>query len=389
MGKTYTATISVSCVKQHTCVGCGSKFSYVLAREVTGQASTEGEATQKAEKAAVKAIENDADLHACPACGIVQPEMLADVRSGRFWLGALVGVAGTAAALILGLTQVVTIATSAYVCAAGTGVALLFFVWGCRYNPNRHPESNRMASESEVSLGNLSLDEKPDSFLGPVVDEHGGWTAGHAAGLLIVLVAVGIAAAPPLLSALNGWAVNTSCYPAVVGPGDTTCFYFDSKIRSVQGMWNGGAIVTVANAAELGLPANRVLATTKESSWGDTISGKSVSNGTKTMWLEAHFPDDPAWSGKELELELLVKAYYPYEFGGGFNNERHEFSHRAHVKLATPGAGTTYHRMWWMGQTGVLLLTILSTAILLATCSSLSKHGHPTAVATLPPQQDP
>jgi hypothetical protein len=377
--------MSISCLKQHTCVSCASKFSYVLARKVTGQAATEAGATANAEKAAVKAIENDADFHPCPVCGIVQPDMLADVRSGRFWFGAVAGVIGAAAALILGLTQVVTIATSAYVCAAAAGVVLLIYVWGCLYNPNRNPEANRMASEQQMSLGKLALNEKPDSFAGPVVDEHGGWTAGHMAALVLTFVAVGVAAAPPLLSGLNGWAVNESCHPPVVGPGDTTCFYFDSTIVSVNGMWNGSVNATVSNAPQPGLPALR--ATTKHSSWGNTISGKSVSNSTNKMWAQVHFPEDPQWSGKPLELDLAVSANFPFEYLGGFVEKRGTFSHHAAVTLSTPGAGTIYHRAWWMGQLGVLLLVIVSCAVLLGTCKSLRQRGHPTAVAALEPRQ--
>lgn len=386
MGKTYTATINVSCLKQHTCVGCASKYSYQLMRNVKGQGSTESAASANAEKAAYKAIEGDSDFHACPVCGIVQPEMVADVRSLYYWAGAIIGVIGVAVALILGLTQVVTIAVSAYVAAAAVAVVLLIFVSGCWYNPNRSPESNRMDSEKKVSLGTLSLDEKAETLVGPVVDEHGGLSAGHMAALAMTLVAVGVAAAPPVMSVIFGWTVNTTCYPAVVGPGDTSCFYFDSNIVSINGMWRGSARARAVNAAELGLTVPVADASTKDSSWGDTISGKSVSNSTNKMWANVHFPDDPQWTGKTVDLELSVQATFPYEAGAGFDNASKNFSHRADVTLSSPGAGTLYHQVWWMGQVGVLVLVVVSTVVLLGTCKSLRQLANPTAVAPVEPE---
>jgi hypothetical protein len=292
-----------------------------------------------------------------------------------------------AVALILGLTQVVTIAVSAYVAAAVAAVVLVILGSGCLYNPNRRPESNRIVSERHVSLGTLSLDEQPTSLVGPVIDEYGGWTVGHMTGLFMMLVAVGVAAGPPILSGVNGWALNSSCYPAVVGPGDTSCFYFDSNIVSIKGMWRGSARARVVNGAELGLAVPVADASTKDSSWGDTITGESVSNSTNKMWAEVHFPDDPQWSGKTLDLELSVRATYPYEAGGGFDNAQRQYTHRTDVTLSTPGAGTIYRQVWWMGQLGVLLLVILSAAVLLGTCKSLRQRAHPTAVAALEPPE--
>ena len=386
MAKTYTATISVSCFKQHACVGCQSKYSYKLERNVKGQGPTELAASKNAEKAAVKAIENESDFHPCPACGIVQPEMVADVRSGFFWTGAIVGVIGMAVALILGWTLVVTIAVSAYVAAAVAGIVLLIFAVGCFYNPNRSPESNRITSEKNVSLGTLSLDEKSESLVGPVVDEHCGLAAGHMAALGMMLVAIGVAAAPPLMSLIFGWTANTTCYPAVVGPGDTSCFYFDDKIVSINGMWRGSARATVVNADEVGFDIPVADASTKDSSWGDTITGKSVSNSTNKMWANVHFPDDPQWTGKTLDLDLSVQVTYPYESGGGFDNASRKYRHRADVTLSTPGAGTLYHQTWWMGQVGVLVLVVVGTFLLLGSCKSLRQKAHATAVAPVEPE---
>ena len=87
MGTTYNAKLDVSCIKQHTCLGCGAEFHYRLERNVTGSGGSEAAAAANAEAAAVKALENDVDQHACPHCGLMQPDMIAEIRKGRFVAG--------------------------------------------------------------------------------------------------------------------------------------------------------------------------------------------------------------------------------------------------------------------------------------------------------------
>jgi hypothetical protein len=150
-------------------------------------------------------------------------------------------------------------------------------------------------------------------------------------------------------------------------------------------MWRGSARATVVNGAELGLAVPVADASTKDSSWGNTITGKSVSNATNKMWANVHFPDDPRWAGKTLNLDLSVQATYPYEAGGGFDNASRKYRHRADVTLSTPGAGKLYQQAWWMGQVGVVLLVVVSAAVLLGACKSLRQRANPTAVAPVEP----
>src|SRR5438105_3171170 len=86
MATTYKSTIEVRCWKEHTCVNCGGTFAYLFVRKVTGRAPTAEAATTCARAAALKAIQNEVDLHPCPACGLYQPDMVGAKRARRHWM---------------------------------------------------------------------------------------------------------------------------------------------------------------------------------------------------------------------------------------------------------------------------------------------------------------
>lgn len=381
MGKTYTAKVTLSCVKQHTCIACSSKYSYHLLREITGSGSSEQAAVNQAENLAASSVEGDVDFHPCPHCGVVQPEMTADVRSSRFWIGLVLLVIGVGVALLLGLTQVVTIATSAWI-AAGVGLAALCcFAWGAFYNPNGNLDTNRATSQAKISQQVLSLDE-PGASPDPMQsDGHEGLAAVNLFALATAAFAVLIAASPPLMCIVGGWTQNDSCYPAVVGPGDTTCFYFDQKIQSLKGYWRGSAAAEVQNAGELALAQNTFRGETKKSNWGDSISSDSSSNSSNKMWMKLEFPDDEKLANQTLDLNLSVNATYPFAMGNVFDDKRGNYTKSAVVTLSSPGSGTLYHRLWWMGQIVVIGLFIVAGAVLLGTCRALRSRGNPVAVA--------
>ena len=87
MATTYTANLTISCQKQHTCLGCRAEYFYLMERKIAGTGGTEAAAATNAEAAAIKSIENDVDQHACPHCGMMQPDMIAEVRRNRFLAG--------------------------------------------------------------------------------------------------------------------------------------------------------------------------------------------------------------------------------------------------------------------------------------------------------------
>src|SRR5262245_34180886 len=99
MGTSYKATVQVRCWKQHTCVACGSVFGYLFERKKTGQGGTEEAASAAAHNAAVKAVAQEVNLHACPQCGTVQPEMVGAIRARAHWW--ILGIGAGALALVI------------------------------------------------------------------------------------------------------------------------------------------------------------------------------------------------------------------------------------------------------------------------------------------------
>src|SRR5262245_21107359 len=130
MAKTFNATVEVKCWKRHSCLGCGSKYSYVLERSVTGSASTAAAAERNADKLAEKALDNDVDKHPCPECGIYQPDMVGQSRRTGHWvvfwsllvaltgvilLGSFCAISYDLAAIIGGVIAVVGLAADCIV----------------------------------------------------------------------------------------------------------------------------------------------------------------------------------------------------------------------------------------------------------------------------------
>jgi hypothetical protein len=199
----YNASINVVCLKQHTCVACNSKYSYVLERNVTAQGSTEAQATDNANEMAAKTIANHVDFFPCPQCGTVQPEMTAEVKSMWAWIGIVVGVIFLITTLICAASQGMTIAFSSWLAVFGALISLACFAYSALYNPNKDVMSNQHTAQQAVHEQKISLDETA-ATAGPPMDEHGGMTGGQLIGLVMGVAALLLAFAPNGLRILNG-----------------------------------------------------------------------------------------------------------------------------------------------------------------------------------------
>ncbi len=377
MGKKYKVSIKVEGRKRHACAGCGGQFSYMLRRDVTGESRTPEKAAAQAQRLGDAELATGVDVHACPTCGLVQPEMIAGLRRSRFIWGMVIAAVGIGAAMILIPTHVTSIAGAAYVALGAAALGWLVCLSGALTNPNRYLEANRYASQEKVRSGELAVDQSPSTSPGLRIDEHGGLKASHVFGLALAAAAMVAAALPILASKSLGWTENDTCYPSVIGPGDTSRFYFGQQITAVNSYWSGSAIAKATNLDELGIGSLRLDVATKQSNWGDTISGKHVGNRTGAMWADVTIPSDERLAGKELKLELDVTATYPKAQGSEFNNELGQFHQATAVTLSPPGAGLLYWRLAWMGETASLLLTLTAGVILLMGCSALAARARP------------
>ncbi len=206
------------------------------------------------------------------------------------------------------------------------------------------------------------------------VDDFGGAGGGHWFGLMVGGAALAAVLAPLILPIVNGWTKNDT-YPAVVGAGDTTCVYFDQKIKSLKGMWHGSAQVTSKSNPELSFRGK-----TKNSTWGNTISGKSVSNENNAMWVELTMPESADVVGKTIDLDVTVNATYPLEMNGGFDDMRDSFSHSESITMSAAGAGGTYWASWIYGQLGAFLLVIVGGLVLNGTAKGLVNRANPPEI---------
>lgn len=375
MAQTIQATLKVRTLKEHLCKGCGGRFAYVLERDAGGQGPDEAAATAALQKNIEQIIQDHVDKHPCPHCGATQPEMVADVIGPRFAWAFWVGAIGLGLSLVLGGAEVVPVNVSVWigfaVCMAAWGIDL----WGTGYRPNQGsgPAAGLQAAEAEAAAGSLLAGPKNPGFAGdqPPMPTPGG---GMQLGLGTAIVAAAIVASPNFLASIAGWPMNPGLYPPVFGPGDEAKIRFpEPKITSVKGMWRGSAEAVVKNAGELGIPPS-FHAETAASTWGNRITGKSVSNETQGMWVDVRAPKDPKLVGKKVELALSTTVTYPFKVPGGFDEREGTFSHETSAVLAPVGAGATYFAMWWGGQLTAMGLLFVAWCFFGGACGTLRKH---------------
>lgn len=378
MATTYTATVNIQCLKEHTCVGCEGKYSYLLTREIKGQGGTQQVALTNAQNKAVQSMENDVDFHPCPACGIVQPEMVADVKSGYAWTALVLGLIIIAVALICGLAQGMRIMTSAYVAVAGAILSTLIFAIGAIYNPNKNLQANIAKSQQKIAEKQIVVTEEASPT--NVVDRYSGILMSNIVGMVFAAATILVLAAPVLLTAVNGWNLNESTYPAVAGPGDTTTFYFNESLKSLKGKWYGNVGVMVNNP-EIGIGANALTGKTKSESWGNQIDDESSTN---TMWAQVDFPSNlEDVVGKTADLSFVVRVTFPTAVGAGFANQNRAFKHNAKVTLSGAGSGALFYSSWLYGQLAGLVMLMIATGAHVSAAGWLRKQGNPTEVTTL------
>lgn len=219
MGTGYTASLNVSCIKQHICRGCEAEFSYHLNLQVTETAATKEAAAASAHTAAVKALENDVDQHPCPHCGMMQPDMIAKSRRERYLSGMWIALIPLIVSMVLVWSDWITLSTSAMIASAGVVLGLGVSVSGACFNPNRDMMAGQQTGAEKVRLGELVM-SKPGqaSFF---VEEFSPLNRGQSVGLILIGVSVVAAISPLILPLVKSWPMNDNC-PAMVGPGDST-----------------------------------------------------------------------------------------------------------------------------------------------------------------------
>lgn len=383
MAKNYTSTVPLAFRRQHTCVTCGTKYSYEIRRVVSGTGTTPEHAAEAAKKAAKKTLHTEVEAIACPTCGLVQPDMKAKLQTPVFWMAVACSVIGVGIAMVLGSNRWTSLAMSASIGVIASLAGLAVNVAGAFRDPNRNLEANAEAVARKVADGAVGVDERPTTRPGPVHDPGAGLGAAKMIGLALACVAPLLAGAPEILRVASGWKTNAGSFPEVAGPGDTVRLYFNDKISSVQGMWHGNARATVTGGdVEAGDGPLSFPARTKSSSWGEKITGKSVANRSSRIWSEVSIPDDARFAGKTVRLDLAAAVRFPSRLGQNFIVDEKEFYHAVEMTLAAPRAGATYTRAWWGGQIGAILSALAALGLMVVSTRGLRAKALATGVGT-------
>jgi len=381
MGVTYTSTITVRCVKEHTCAACGAVFAYPFTRVVKGQGTTQAGASAKAEALSAKVAQRDVDAHPCPACGLYQPDMIGLRRArGHWWVFWLALIALGFAMIIRAAHGVQSNVATLVFTAIAAAAALAHAAIALR-NPNANADANRQLAASQLATGALFHQPPPGR---PPARPAGmamatTMPAGSPlrwVGLLLLAAAVAAAYAPELLRGSGAWPLNAEAYPPVVGPGDTTRVYMPEKIQSVKSYWRGQPIVTMRSGAAGVTP---LAAETNSNTWSGTIRAKSSEkNGTSTPWVRLTLPDDAALAGKTVECDILLKVEYPAASGSTYQTATKSFHRTVSLTLAPPRAGGRYNATWWQATSAATGLTLLAGIVLVAAARALQRQANPT-----------
>jgi len=379
MGTTYSATIPVQCLKEHACVGCQGKFSYLFTRNIKGSGGTQEAAMANAQRIAIQETNSGVDFHPCPMCGIVQPDMIATIKSSRFWLGLAVSCATLLLATVLGLSQIARINVSAYIAFAGVGFASISYFLGSFFNPNRNLDRNILASQQKIESKQLMIVE--ESNASNIVDRFGGMRFKNYIGLICCIVSLVAIISPMLLAQANDWHLNDSIYPAVAGAGDRPTIYLLSKVRSLEGKWRGSASAELRNAADFGLRNDIVPATSQVSKWSGKLKDKQK---TRTVWAQVVLPQELAdANGKVGRFSISVTARFPVPAVGGFRDEVSKHNRETEIRFSKPHSGKIYYSAWLFGQIAAALLMLSAGVLHLSSVTWLRKQANPITPITM------
>jgi hypothetical protein len=380
MAKTYTTTINIKCWKEHTCVSCGAVHSYPFKRKVTGRAGNAAASQRQAQAAVEKTLKTQVDLHPCPACGILQPDMIGQQRvrwhKTTFWLALLAFIT----LLILRGMDILQANTATWMIVAVGALAALQTFGKELKNFNADPEANRMVAAEQITAGKLQhAAGEPASAAAEWIQIPRSFAQSFAAPLLFAGVL--LLAAAELLRVARGWPLNPAAYPPVVGPGDQTRIYMPHKIDSINGYWRGTpkAVLSEPGTEQAVVSLE---ATANQNDWGDTISADSnAEHNSSTPWVVIHLPQDPSLSRKTVDCDIQLDIQYPHKTeGNDFDTDSDSMEQQLKLHLATSGAGGLYDQLWWGGGVAGIVVVLGTTLGLIVSARRLQAKANPTRI---------
>jgi hypothetical protein len=381
MARVYTAKIKAQCWKAHTCHACGGVYAYKLTRKVAGKAGDALAATRTAKRAAATAISREVDVHPCPTCGTVQPDMIGQELARQ---------AGWTCVGIVVLFGALSVATGAHVFPAHRvswmfvvfyAAAALYFLWTQVRHPNADLAKNLVVARARVSKGRIRAHTPGRSaHRAAALARPGSWVAQAICCLL--LAAPVLAASPEIIRSLHGWPLNEDWYPAIVGPGDRPIVRMRHSISSIKGYWRGRPEATML--IDGGGPAQNVGASTAGGAWGSTISAQSTeTSGSATPKVTVDIPLDVSLAGQrgtvdiDLDVEYPVASLASKTFRVVTTHMHDSFS----IQLASElEAGVKYSTAWWKGTLVASALILLGALGLFVAGGRMQRRANPTRV---------
>lgn len=355
----FKATNKVSCWKQHQCSACSSLYRYQFERSLEGSGRTAEAAQEALAKTVQKSLETEVDFQPCPQCGTYQPDMTAQRQRSRLvWIW---GATPTVGFIMICLGYFGGVRPDQMLWAVtifGALMAAAIYFLESR-NPNADLRANLLTAQKAITAGKLALDESKSGY------EPGRAPTGLGMSVpFMAMLGIGVALLPAaeLFRGLRGWPSNPELHFPVVGPGDSARLDMLGKVQSVKGLWAADASVQVLNPNALPPGAARQFTVSSlKQTWGGSISVKSSQkNSGSTPFADLKVPTEASLAGKSVDLLVKLKTTYPKMMvsGSSFMTENTPFERKVTVKLADPGAGSTYKSLWVsLLSIGVLLIT--------------------------------
>ena len=345
MAAKYRSTLESECWKEHVCVGCGTTYRYLFKQKVTGTASSSQVAAEiLAEKRLKAALDNEVELHPCPACGMYQPDMIGDSHAtGHGCLLVVVAIV-LVILLVVGIfvadgfiLSPVAYSVITWVAVGLCTISAAVHILIARINHNRDFEANRKKAQEEIDRQKLRLERAGHPELSLSESPSHGAGIGHWLAFIVMFAGIGAIMSAEITRLTSGWPLNRNCDPMVVGPGDNPRIYLPNQLKCVGEHWKGTPTVTIANGSELGLSSGPVEATSRKDTWGTFVKGKSHD---MQLWVQVPIPDRTELAGKTLQLDIKLAVDYAASTGPfGFENAKTTCEYKTEVLLASPHAG--------------------------------------------------
>jgi len=374
---------TVTAWKQHGCGHCGALYSYHFGRELSATGKQLDAARSALEDRARQAL-TQIESHPCPCCGTIQPEMIASQLVPEHLLGLVVGSIGSLLPLLLHYGHYLHGATAAVLSAIAVGLAGWLHFSGLYIDANKDLDDNLERATNGLEKGRLAIIEEGDpdnpagSLPGPV---NTSWTIGLLGGCIALLVL------PVPLRLAKGWPTNSNLYPGVLGPGDVSTCYLETRFHALSGYWRGECTAELLDGKQ---PTGRVIPSeTRTEGWPDSFSARKGGDGYEeiTPWVRLRLPSDSPLADSELRVRLTLTVTQPSM------TQEHMFDEvkKTHVetvvlKTGSAGAGRFFSRLIWIGLIAGSLSQLLVGIWLLLAAKRFGDTGE--AVKTLEPLLD-